>query len=251
MEQLSHPPLSALDQHAAGLLAPEQREDLAAHLSACAECRGRLAEIERDRMAFLASHPPAQATRKLLQLEQEDAPLFGGRSWLLALPAIAALALVLVYREPADTVQFKGPLAVSVWAHPVSGRSFELRAEASDQRFAPGDELRVRLTVPSGGTAELWAVDVRGEASRLEVAKTKAGMALDWPMRVDESPDPDRIFVLFSTSPISETVVKGAIRASFEAAGTLEAMKTLDLGPVEVRSYWLPKREATPPPSEP
>lgn len=256
MEQPSHPPLSALDQLAAGLLTPEKREDLAAHLSACASCSARLSEIERERAAFLASHPPAQATQKLLERQPEAAPLFGGRPWLLGLPAIAALALVLIHREAPDVVRFKGSLAVSLWVHPMRGRTFELRAQGSEDaqpepRFEPGDELRVRMTAPSGGIAELWAVDARGEATLLKQAKPKAGAALDWPLRIDERQGPERIFVLFSASPVAESVVRGAVRAAFGAAGSLEAMKTLELGPVEVRSYWLPKAERTTPPSEP
>lgn len=252
MEQLNHPGLSELEQYAAELLAPARLAELEAHTKGCPACAARLADITSDRREFLARHPPAAMARELMSRDR-PAPLFGGKPWALALPAAACLALVLLHREPtADSVRFKGAAAISVWAHPMAGRSFELRPE-SVHAFAPGDELRVRMTAAAAGHAALWAVDAQGQGTRLQETAVSPGAALDWAVRVDASPEADRLFVITSEAELGVQQVQAAIAQAHRAANAdLVAMKGLDLGAAVVRSYLVPKaqREGSAPDGE-
>ena len=248
MEHLSHPGLSDLEQYAAEILAPPRREELEAHLKGCPSCAARLADIASERRAFLAHHPPAAMAQALMSRDR-SAPLFGGKPWALALPAAACLALVLLHREPApDAVRFKGAAAISVWAHPMAGRSFELRPDTV-HAFSPGDELRVRMTAAALGHAALWAVDAKGQGTRLQGAPVSPGAAIDWAVRVDGSPEADRLFVITSQTELGPERVQAAIAEAHRAAGAdLAAMKSLDLGEAIVRSYLVEKAGEIAPP---
>jgi len=216
----------ALEKH---LLDPSA-SPLAAHLTGCAPCRERVAEMERQGAEFRAFVFPATVDRVAGAAAARPSML--GRLLTLApFPALAAVAAALLLmpapQPPPDYTGVKGAeIRLTVYAQ-LPG---EVRALADGARVPASAALRfqVRPTAP----CRLWivSVDAADQVSRLYPTEGDAGAplgeggAVPGGALLDGRPGPERIYAVCTRGPLPFAAVERAARTA--AAGGAEAVRT-------------------------
>lgn len=175
--------------------AGEADDEVAQHLPGCAVCQAYVDELARSRTAFVAERNAEAAVRAARQ--QLETPRGQPRRWLrwIALPAAAALALLLLLwprgvappTDRTDAIRLKGGLGLAVVRLAADGRQSRHQGEVVVQ---PGDRLRVELTVPRSMVLDVGLLDdqqgwiVLRRAERLEAGVHR----LARPLEVDARP---------------------------------------------------------------
>lgn len=148
-----------LEQLALGQLVDRERDDVAAHLEACAACRAcrdHVTSAPAAALRPLAVPPPRPRWRWMAV-------------WTtgLAAAAAAALVLLLVGRER-DPGELPGP-RVAVKGGEIAIRLVRESGGATGldpQVFVPGDRFKVRLTCPPGTRTAVISVHQGGQVYR-------------------------------------------------------------------------------------
>ncbi len=228
-------------------LPTENRHRLDQHLQACRSCATRLATLSTERRAFYQRYP---------ELPPPDAPAGTRWSWIRVVwrfsPAFIAGVWVLFLLQPptTDHSPFKGALTPAVSLHVERGGAvFEGRPE---MRLKPGDRLRFDYSLPEG-SAFLHIVNVDndgritsyypGAADSLPINATEHRF-LPGSIRLDDYRGRERIFCLFSRTPISIKQINEAVATARGQEGQpprdIEAIDALPLDAYQ-RTYFIQK----------
>jgi hypothetical protein len=242
----SHFALDDRDVHGAD--APE----VAQHIEGCRRCATRRAERAAERQIFDAQ---AAALWTRIAAAGQERRARRGR-WAgagLRLPALVflgglgALAVLIVGRgsDPRRStyVAPKGRAPVEI----ICRRGGAVFALAPGDDVAPGDELRFRpLPVwPDGRFIQIGSVDGTGRytpfypaaAGAPSVPLPAAAAALDGSIRLDSAPGPERLFVVISAAPLSETAVAQIAEARVQS-GVIDAPADR-IGDAPVHGAWI------------
>jgi hypothetical protein len=165
----------------------------------------------------------------------------------MGLPPILAVAGALVFvvgradvRPPKDDVLAKGPPSLEIHCRR-DGRAFALTAsdpvQAGDElRFVPRSlsgqarYVQVASIDGTGAYTPFYPAELEGRSSPLPLA----GQPLAGSIRLDDAPGPERLFVVFSATPLPAVAVRTAARAHVADLST-----TNSLDGVEVTTAWV------------
>jgi len=230
----------ALDALALGTETAGARE----HLAACSRCRA-----EYDAAAELRAHFVAHVLPR-------GAPVRRRRAWwpLLAIPALAAIALIAVRPKPAappaGDLAIKGDATWQVFANR-DGQTFAVH---DGTRLDAGDRIRFAV-VPDGARYLLVAsIDGAGAVSvyypygGTESAPLPPDARVELPGSIvlDAAPGPERLFAVFSDAPIASAGVAEQLRSiAAGGADAIRGMHTLDV-PARTQASLVFEKESPP-----
>jgi hypothetical protein len=220
------------------------------HPADCVRCAARQAERATQRAIFDAQQ--AALWTRIAAAGHERWRRRPGR-WRLGLAALAmglgAVALrVTVRRSESRADSYlapKGRTPIEI----VCRRGGAVFVLGPGDDVAPGDELRFRpLPVwPEARFLQIGSVDGTGRytpfypdaAGAPSVALPGGTAALDGSIRLDDAPGPERVFIVTSRAPVSETEVARLAEAGAAAGATVDRIQG-----EPVQSAWivLPKR---------
>ena len=230
------------------------------HLAACRRCEAKLTERAAERASFDAGAAALWTRIAAAGQEQERRQRPRRGPWRLAglrLPALivgVCAAAVLVVARPSDPrrgsyVAPKGQAPIEI----VCRRGNAVFRLAPGDEVAPGDELRFRpLPVwPGGRFIQIGSVDGTGRytpfypsgAGAPSLPVPPGNEALAGSIRLDDAPGPERVFVVLSEAPLSETAVAAAAetQARSGAADRGEGIDRVEGTPVH--SAWIVLRK--------
>jgi hypothetical protein len=204
----------ALERH---LLEPEG-SPLQPHVDGCPRCLARLAEMRRQGEAFQQYVYPSTAAA----VEAAAQPRrFTLRRWLLAVPALAAVAVAVLLLRPAappdDYLGVKGSgLGLTVFVQEGgAGRPLKsgeaVRADAA---------LRFRVRAAAACRLWIFSLDAQGQLSRLYPGEGTGGAAVSGAVEIpggavlDGQAGPERIFAVCSPTPAKWKVLAAPIKAA-------------------------------------
>lgn len=193
MTDEAHVPVYELDQLAAGVLEQEKATQVSAHLGSCPGCSARLQEIRVAQEAELASHPPIAFAAKIAARRRTFGPRLTWATGLI--PAAAAVLLVVVLLRPGpEAILQKGSARVVLQAK-LPGAS-RLSPVKDEEAWPSGTELRLSVLPGSYERVAIFTVDAQGNVA--EVATVASGAQIPAGLLIDDSPEPDRVFAVFS-----------------------------------------------------
>jgi hypothetical protein len=226
--------------------------EVARHVAGCPRCQQRLAQRAAERARF-DGHAPAIWTGIAAAAGERRS-----RRWrvvglrlpalVLGLGAVALWVVVARRLDPRPDSSYlapKGRAPVEI----VCRRGGAVFLLAPGDQVAPGDELRFRpLPVwREGRFIQVGSVDGTGRYTPFYPAAPGApslplpgdSAALEGSIRLDAAPGPERVFVVVSAAPLSETAVAEAAEAQATAGATVDRIQG-----APVHSAWivLPKR---------
>lgn len=207
----------ALDAWSSDELSPAARERVERHVAACAICRARHAQLERERAAFLAAAPSFDQHARLHVADRGRA---GWRARLLtsralAAVALAAVALLALWPAPPAT-RLKGGESIRCFVK--RGERVEVAGPATVLR--PGDRLRFAYSADQDRYFALFGRDASratryypGAASAVRV---RAGqqVALDFSVELDDAPGPETVHAVFCPEPFDLAPLTQALTRS-------------------------------------
>ena len=205
-----------LDRLVAGELAAEVAR---AHLSSCAACRARVAELRRELAAFDVPAPwqaapaPARARRSRRWI---------GAGALATFAAAAGLVLMLVHAPPPPPVRLKGGLVLELVARRSSG-AVELVLPGAP--LAPGDAVRFRVSSDRAGYLAIVGIDAARAVTPYAPADGDArafGPArdalLDGSIILDETLGAERVVALLCPRALPVSAIVDAGKRALTAA---------------------------------
>jgi hypothetical protein len=239
----------ALDDHQLHGGGPALRR----HLDDCHRCQARIVERAAGQTSF-SETSTALWTR--IAARAQDRRHRRRHLLLFRLPALAvglgAVALLLLARKGSD-----GPAASAPYLTPKGVTPVEITCRRGDATFRlapgddvlPGDRLRFRpLPIwPAARFIQIGSVDGTGRytpfypsaAGTASAALPAAGQALEGGIEIDAAPGPERLFVVLSADPLSETAVR---RAAEPRAAPGTTVDEIDGAPVSTHWIVLGKR---------
>lgn len=224
-----------LDAAALGvLLDAEQR----AHLASCAMCRTRADEGE----VLRAQLPPELRVRTFAALHRRRRFTVAISIVVPLMVAAAALLLLVQVRgndpekamDDAPELAIKGGPALQVYAL----RDHHVFRITDGDVLAAGDEIRFAVTPAGAGYVLIASVDGRGQATIYVPYDGERSVAIDPRGRtelpgsivLDDAMGPERVFAVFSTSPLRASDVWPALhRLAAAGPGALRGSPRLDL----------------------
>jgi len=236
---------------------PIRPTELNLHLGTCERCASVLSDISEARGLLLGSDPAEasqRAARVILEIaRQRKAPprsfqRYFGR-WLrflapaVLVPAAAALLLFARPTVPHHGGEVKGRIIVETFCK----RDDKVFPASDGAEYVRGDALRFAYTQDRPGFLLVFGVDDTGsifpyyEENRLASIPVQAGakMFLPGAVELDAHKGWERIYFLWSQSPMADGAVRGAVASSLAAAGgDVRRTSALDL-PVEQVSLLL------------
>jgi hypothetical protein len=222
---MTTPHVSALmiDALALGAIDPEAAAGVQSHLAICAQCRGAQQEAADLRARFLVEVFPGglRATRS--------------RAWRwLAIPALAALLLVIAWSRRPDQIPLlavKGDATWQVFAHR-DGHTFAVH---DGTELAAGDRLRFAVLLAGAHYLLVASVDGSGAVTIYHPYEgTQSApvsgdrFELAGSIVLDAAPGPEQIYALLSDQPLAAEDVRAQLRGV--AAGgpaAIRATRTL------------------------
>jgi hypothetical protein len=220
-----------------GELAQEDRAGIQAHAASCGRCRGRLAELEREREMLYAQKPT-------LELDAHVTARPGRLVWWPALAGAVAVLLLLfgLWLSPGgDTpngVQFKGEAPSLALRVEHEGRVFH---GSSHMHLQPGDRIRFAYSVDADAFLYIFNVDKHGRITDYYPARDgeslaiRAGTEIFLPgsIRLDDYLGTERIFALFTRVPVRRESIAAAVRQAMERMERIEDIQALPIKGVQ------------------
>lgn len=223
-----------LDAAALGVLPSDRR----AHLDACATCRARADEGE----ALRAQLPPELMPGTLARVRRHRRVAVVSSTVVLVAVAAAVLIAFVGWRggepdRPADVVPelaVKGGPALQIYAM----RDHRVFRVTDGDVLAAGDEIRFAVTSAGAGYVLIASVDGRGQATIYVPYDGERSVAVDPRGRtelpgsivLDDATGPERVFAVFSPSPIRAADVWPALhRLAAAGPAALRGSARLDL----------------------
>ncbi|HET6332610.1 MAG TPA: DUF4384 domain-containing protein [Polyangiales bacterium] len=257
---MNHLPRHQLERLAAEDPDARVRPVLRVHVAACDLCQTRLRALHAAKSRFLAAYSSSEFARDTFAFAGPLPPARELRDWSRELRVLMYAGLVAVF---ATAFLWYGHEAAANWVRVQGGTSFRVFAvHAGRERrlldgdeLTTGDELAFEYSLDRPRHLLLLGVDDTGSIRRyyppaeaagsdtLLAASTRsklpARVALD--ARVGE----ERLYALFSDSPVSESDarlgVSRAVGAAWATGRRLEKAPSLEL-PVQAISVWFRKR---------
>src|SRR6185295_10732585 len=203
-----------LDAFALGALDGPAETRVQAHLAVCTSCRSA-----RTSAAALRAHFTVHVLPRGLRARPR--PRRRWRWHWLAIPALAAALLVVVWRRPLDPtaggdLAVKGTPSWQVFAHR-AGQTFAVHDGAA---LAAGD--RIRFAMLSGGARYLLIASIDGSGAATIYYPYDGAESAAIPgdrvepagsIVLDDAPGPERVFAILSDQPIAADVVKAQLRS--------------------------------------
>lgn len=255
MAERDHLPNQLIDRLLAEAASEPEQTRVAEHLESCPQCAAKLRQAEEAREAFLQRNPPELRVSQLL----EKPPSHRARRLLVpAFAATAALAVVIIVwisRPSGDQrpeILTKGSAPVSFSVHRAS--TGEIWEGESGDTFRPGDAVQLKVDPPADMThLSVFSMDYLGKPTHLLSLRASGPRSLPHSLILDDSPDPERIFVVFSKAPIGQKIVGQSAARAFEIVGgdikSLESFEIRTDSDAIVRSILIKKEK--PPTSKP
>lgn len=222
MADVSHIPIYLLERHLADATDAAQQERIASHLPGCAQCQTRLADMQKERRAFLERNPPDLRARQLLQ-SRRKARRRPSLLWLPSLAALATAAVVVVTwvdlspNDRRQAVLSKGSKTVSLRVQRADGARLE--AARSGEAFAPGDRLQLHVHAPEGfDHIAVYSMNHRGSANHLFDASAQDAAKGLPSLVLDDATEPERLYVLLSVTAVPDKEVLEALQRAFGRA---------------------------------
>jgi hypothetical protein len=206
-----------------------------AHVRGCTHCQNRLAQrcaTERefdDRLAVPFWHAVLDGRRTRRRR----------RFLWLGLPPSLAVASALLFlvsrnqeppRRPSIDLVAKGSASLELHCR----RGLATFALAPGDAVAPGDELRfVPRATAQGGYVQVGSIDGTGTYTPFYPADSSAdsvrlpppGQPLPGSIRLDRAPGPERLFFVFSPTPIAAATVRQAAQAHVADLSTTKVIQ--------------------------
>jgi hypothetical protein len=229
-----------------GRLAGEEAERARVHLGSCGVCRRLDERLHSYRQHFEVEVLPRTRARLLERATARERPAPWRRRALLALPALAAAAIVVLVAMR-STPAPQAP-AASVYLGIKGGASFRVFQETGGQTVAvgPGTVLHagnaIRFLVSSAYPYVMIAGVDRAAGTQLyvpfrgrESLRVEPGRQVLPPgssIVLDRAIGPERIFALFSRRPLDAAVVTAALRTVARQGDA--SVRSTDRLPIEV-----------------
>lgn len=177
-----------LDQLVVGELAVAVARETRTHVAECLPCRRRVADIERERVAFVHALPRRRAP------------------WVAGISAAAAAAAIVVVatrgggEEPGNRTKGSGE-HMSVY---VEHRGHVHQASL-DERVEPGDKLQMTLTLREARHISLFGTDATGATTVYFEGRLDAGTDIPLPNSIilDGTLGRESYVVLFCAAPLT------------------------------------------------
>ncbi len=214
----SHLSSLILDRLALGDLGAAEEQAARAHLESCDRCRSDFATLESSRAEHAAELP--RYLRAIRARMPQTAPANRWR-WLFAamVPALAALILVIARPKPPDPeLGIKGGATLRAYLRR-DGKVLPLK----DRDHArPGDEMRFVVTSTGQPWLLIASVDSTGKATiyhpyagdrSAALAPDAVSYEVPGSIVLDDTTGPERLFALFSRSPLTAAEVKTALES--------------------------------------
>lgn len=243
-------------------------DTVAQHVSACGRCQAYVEELSEARQMLLGDDPARaslNAARTILQAAEQRKSSWFNWNWKLLWPVamLPAAALIGVFaivdRTPQSTgasvalnetaqvaatsVRTKGSFALTI----VCKRGDAMTTLADGENVREGDRLRFEYTQSKPGFVMVFSVDDSGkifpyydEASLQSVAAVAGNqVALPGSIELDAHKGLERVFALWSETPLDGQSVRAAVaEALAKAGGDLHQVQKLSVGS-EQTSYLL------------
>jgi hypothetical protein len=226
------------------------------HVNACSRCSTIVADLSESRALLLGADPEAtslRAAKAILATAANRRPMrslwrFLAPAMLVPAAAIALFALNPSVLSPTQTegqgsARVKGQLIVEAFCK----RGEEVFPLAEAGEFVEGDRLRFAYTKDAPGKLMVFSVDDNGvispyyQESGLTPMPVVAGSKVMLPgsIELDNHRGWERVFAIWSASPLADDQVRKAVAAAFSAAeGDVRRVSSLDL-PAEQVSFLL------------
>jgi hypothetical protein len=222
-----HPSELAMEAY---LLDPE-RSSLSEHLGGCDACKSRMARMEKEGEDFRRFVLPATLDKVV---EANSRRRFSLNGWLMAIPAMAAAAVLAILVVPTvgqreepdpDYVGVKGGLGLVVYTTSDKGAT----PVWDGDKVNPKAALRFKVVHPgTRNTCNLWllSIDEAGQVSRIYPTQGAEGahIAQTTPLPggavLDGKTGLERLYAVCSPEPIAYGQVESAVRASI-ASGSI------------------------------
>ena len=243
-------------------------DTVAQHIPGCARCHAYVEELSEARQMLLGDDPARaslNAARSILQAAEHRRSSWFNWNWKLMWPVamLPAAALVGVFaivdRTPENTggsvamnettqvaatsVRTKGSFALTI----VCKRGDSMSTIADGESVREGDRLRFEYTHPQPGFVMVFSVDDAGkifpyydESSLASVAAVAGNqVALPGSIELDAHTGIERVFALWSQTPLSGETVRAAVSEGLaKAGGDLRQVQKLSVD-AEQTSYLL------------
>ncbi len=215
-----------LDELALGLLAPEQKAALEAHVAGCARCKADLEAHTQAREHFSAAVLPKTlgAVRARAEAEGFGKPkgLFGIvslRKFGFLLAPLAAAAAILLFLKPQSTTEpdvlTKGGASVSAFAR----RGDRVFAVSPSEHVRPGDAVRLVLQPGPQTFALVLSIDSLGHVTQWFPQAGAASapivphqrLELPGSIVLDATPGSEHVFALLSSAALDAAALKAAL----------------------------------------
>jgi hypothetical protein len=217
-----HPSELAMEAY---LLDPE-RSGLSPHLDGCEVCKGRLARMEKEGEDFRRFVLPATLDDVV---EANSRSRLHWNGWLMAVPAMAAAAVLAVIVVPKigrqdeigpdpDYIGEKGGMGITVYTTGERGPT----TVPDGGKVNPAAALRFSVRPGAAKPCHLWlvSVDEAGQVSRIYPTKGDKGAQitqktpLPGGALLDGKTGLERLYAVCSPEPIAYGQVESAVRAS-------------------------------------
>jgi hypothetical protein len=241
---VTHPSASLFDRHLAGALDEARTAELLAHVDSCTSCAAKMRDLEAERTAFLALHPPEARAAELLETRAHDRRrrlfarfAFGGA----AAAAACALFFVLSPIDRREKILEKGGPVVHVSVRAPDGR---IRRGESGETFEAGASIQLSVDPARFHRVVVYAFDASEKLDRVMEAMLDRPTDLQSSLVLDDSSAPEVLLVVFSDTPVEdERVRESATRALRAVGGDLGALEVaIPDTPAIVRTILVRKR---------
>jgi hypothetical protein len=239
-----------LDRIVAGELA---EATAAPHLTTCASCRDRLAELRTAQESFVVDELRVRAAQA--QVQTQEQPRARRRSVVWAGSSVGALAaaaaLLLLWRptpEPEPTVRLKGGFALELIARHRDGRVEQVLPGGA---LAPGEAIRFRVSSDEPGYLGVIGIDAAGNVTAYSPAdgltrSLAAGrqQLLEGSIILDETLGPERVIAALCKKPVDVgTLVAAGKRALAQARRDPKQVLELGSGCREASALFVKRSE--------
>lgn len=228
---------------------PARPGEFTAHVGECQRCASILSDISESRALLLGSDPSAASERAARIIMETLRLRRSRRRWLrylapvLLVPAAAALLLFVRPAPTSHSGEVKGRIIMETYCKR-GGKVFPV---ADGGEVFPGDQLRFAYTQDRPGYLLVFGVDDAGtifpyyEENRLVGMPVLAGGRVFLPgaVELDAHKGWERIYSIWTESPLTDAAVRSAVASSLaRAGGDVRRTEALDL-PVEQVSLLL------------